>query len=309
MTSAGSFAALRRAVPLLRCPVCAAPVEAVEATGSVLPAGSALPADPIAGVRCVAGHSFDRARQGQLTLFGPRGRRFPGDSTDQVVARERVLGSGAYDPVADLLAGVARATVHGADEPAILEAGAGTGFYLARVLEELRDADASSPLGIGTEISVAAARRLAKCSTDVAALVADTWDGLPLADSSVDLVQVVFAPRNAAEFARVLVPGGTLVVAGPGPGHLEPLRSAAGMLTPESDKADRLGAGLAGLFTPGDVHFVDTTLTVPDAIAVDLALMGPSGVHLDRDELERNLGGRQHEVRVHVEARTFQVAK
>ena len=47
----------------------------------------------------------------------------------------------------------------------------------------------------------------------VAAVVADTWDGLPLADGCVDLVQVVFAPRNPSEFARVLRPGGTLVVA------------------------------------------------------------------------------------------------
>ena len=347
--------ALRRAVPLLRCPVCAAPVGAFGAFGAfgalgalgafgaeqrasppgpVDPACAAIPASPaspiswapINGVRCAAGHSFDRARQGQLTLFGPRGRRFPGDSTEQVAARERVLGSGAYDPVADLLAEIARDAVDhaarpgAADGPVVLEAGAGTGFYLARVVEELRSAldataldhasDAAAiPLGIGTEISVAAARRLAKSSPDVAALVADTWDGLPVADESVDLLQVVFAPRNATEFARVLVPGGTLVVAGPGPGHLEPLRSDAGMLTPESDKAERLEAGLAGFFTPDEVHVVDTTVTVPRGIAVDLALMGPSGVHLDRAELEHSLGRREHEVRIHVEARTFRVAK
>ena len=242
-----------------------------------------------------------------------------------------MLASGAFDPVDAMLAGIADDAVRPAVNPVIVEAGAGTGFYLARVLAELRATAArtghsqkrvpdmtdrrdglsaateagSGPLGIGTEISVAAARRLAKCSPDVAALVADTWDGLPLADSSVDLVQVVFAPRNAAEFARVLAPGGTLVVAGPGEGHLEPLRTSAGMLTPESDKADKLEAGLAGYFTPGKFHEVDTTVTVPGPIAVDLALMGPSGVHLDRTDLERDLGEREQRVRIHVEARTF----
>lgn len=318
--------ALRRAVPLLRCPQCSEPVEAE-------PPGSATDGSPIAGVRCRSGHAFDRARQGYLTLFGPRGRRFTGDTTEQVLARDRVLRSGVFDPVAAVLARIAREetdrTRHLRDGsgPVVLEPGAGTGFYLKRVLEELRTADgvagadsagadltgtgagAAAPLGLGTEISVSAARRLARADPDLVALVADTWDVLPLADGAVDLVQVVFAPRNAAEFARVLRPGGSLVVAGPGRGHLEPLRSDVGMLTPEADKVDRLEAGLAGFFTPGRVQVVDETVQVPVAVAVDLALMGPSGVHLDRADLERALGAQDREVRVHVEARTFHPVK
>ena len=313
--------ALRRAVPLLRCPLCAEPLTAVEAE----PSGPGT-SGPITGVRCDSGHAFDRARQGHLTLFGPRGRRFVGDNADQVLSRERVLGSGVLDPLATLLGRVAGEAIGRADPadrgagPVVLEAGAGNGFYLERVLSTLRrdrggddgggggsggEGDAAAPLGIGTEISLAAARRLARADADIAALVADTWDGLPVADDSVDVVQVVFAPRNAAEFARVLAPGGVLVVAGPGPGHLEPLRSHAGMLTPEAGKAGRLEAGLAGSFSPGAAHVVDFTAQVPGSVAVDLALMGPSGVHLDRGGLEQRLGGGDREVRVHLEVRTF----
>lgn len=335
----GAQEALGRAVPLLRCPQCAERVEAE-------PAGSAAAGDSgagarITGVRCASGHSFDRARQGFLTLFGPRGRRFVGDTTEQILARERVLRSGVFDRVASMLVGIARDELAGTGHsgfdgagpeghdgaprrsgvtsrdpgPVILEAGAGTGFYLGRVLEGVRvangpnsDPGSTAPLGLGTEISVAAARRLAKADPDAVALVADTWDVLPLADDSVDLVQVVFAPRNASEFARVLRPGGGLVVVGPGAGHLEPLRSDAGMLSPESDKAERLESGLAGFFSPARVEAVDETVRVPGAIAVDLALMGPSGVHLDRADLERALGGTEREVRVHVVARTFHAA-
>ena len=318
--------ALRRAIPLLRCPLCGEPLTAVE----VESAGPGTPG-PVTGVRCDSGHAFDRARQGQLTLFGLRGRRFVGDTADQVLSRERVLVSGVLDPLATRLGRVAGEAIGRADRedrgagPVVLEAGAGTGFYLERVLSTLRgdrggddsggdhsggagrggEGDAAAPLGIGTEISVAAARRLARADADIAALVADTWDGLPVADDSVDVVQVVFAPRNAAEFARVLAPGGVLVVAGPGPGHLEPLRSHAGMLTPEAGKADRLEAGLAGYFAPGAAHVVDFPAQVPGSVAVDLALMGPSGVHLDRGGLEQRLGGGDREVRVHVEVRTF----
>lgn len=310
-------AAFERVVRLLRCPVCGQGMEAVDRA-----------------VVCAAGHSFDRARQGHLSLFGPRGRRFPGDGADQVAARDRVLGSGLFDPLVAILAGVAREAlapgtggVHaGPARPVVLEPGAGTGFYLAGVVDALAAAgrptgelatdeggpDESGPggvgpgvLGVGTEISTAAARRLARVHDDVAALVADTWDGLPLADDCVELVQVVFAPRNPAEFARVLRPGGTLVVAVPGPGHLEPLRSAGGMLDPAPDKGDRLDADLAELFRPGRVRTVDVLTEVPAPAAVDLALMGPSGVHLDRAGLEARLGPQDRPVRMHIEVHTY----
>lgn len=283
-------AALDRVAPLLRCPLC----------GEAMASGDA-------GVRCGRGHSFDRARHGYLTLLGARGRRFAGDSAEQVAARERVLGSGVFDPVADALAAVARDALAGTPRPVVLDAGAGTGFYLDRVVDTVAEAaeSAGDVRGVGTEISVAAARRLARVNPRVAALVVDTWDGFPLADGCVDLVQVVFAPRNPAQFARVLRAGGTLVVAIPGPGHLEPLRTDSGMLAPAADKAERLGADLAGAFEPGPVRVVDVRAPVPATIAVDLALMGPSGVHLDRARVAQDVGADPTPVRVHVEVRSF----
>lgn len=287
----GTPSVLERIVPLLRCPLCG---EAMRATAPA--------------VVCHTGHSFDRARQGYLSLFGPRGRRFPGDTADQVAARDRVLSSGLFDGVLDALAGVAR-TAPGSLR-VVLEAGAGTGHYLAGVLDAVgRAGGGADVVGIGTEISAAAARRLARAHREAAALVADTWDRFPLADDSVDLVQVVFAPRNPPEFARVLRPGGTLVVAVPGHGHLEPLRSAGGLLEPAPDKAARLDTELAAAFEPGPVHVVDQLAEVPASVAVDLALMGPSGVHLDRARLEATLGPDVQPVRLHVEVHTYRTPR
>ena len=93
--------ALERVIPLLRCPICSESMEASGRSGS---------AGPPAGVRCRTGHSFDRARQGQLTLFGPRGRRFAGDTTEQVLARDRVLGAGSFEAVAGALAAASKLT-------------------------------------------------------------------------------------------------------------------------------------------------------------------------------------------------------
>ena len=275
--------ALERAVQYLRCPVCGG---GMRSTGP--------------GVACERGHSFDRARHGQLTLLGPRGRKHSGDSTDQVESRERVLASGAFDRVAGTLGRAAEKALAGVDRPVILDAGAGTGFYLDRVVRR-----ADHALGIGTEMSVPAARRLARVNPDVAAIVADTWDGLPLADECLDLLQVVFAPRNVPEFARVLRPGGTLVIAVPGPGHLEPLRTVAGMLTPAADKSEGLDADLEGAFVPIGVDVVDETVPVPAEVAVDLALMGPSGVHLDRERVAERIGAAERPIRVHVEVRSY----
>ena len=266
--------AAEKVVPLLRCPHCAVTLHPTAT-----------------GVSCGRGHTFDRARQGHLTLFGPRGRRFPGDTPDQVAARERFLGGGWYAPLADALAHAVATEVpdSSSSRPVVAEFGAGTGYYLAHVLGRLGAASTGrAVLGIGAEISVPAARRLARARRDLAALVCDTWEPLPVADGALDAVMVVFAPRNPAEFARVLRPGAVAVVVTPEEGHLEPLRSGLGMLGTERGKDARLAADFADWEAVAE-SVVDRTLVLPRPAARDLALMGPSGVHLEADALEVSL--------------------
>ena len=240
-------------------------------------------------VRCASGHSFDLARQGHLNLLGARPPAHA-DSPTMVAARARFLGSGGYAAVAEALVGAARAGLQTArrtelSAPALLEVGAGTGYYTAALVEGL------GGRAVALDISAAAARRAARAHPRLAAVVADAWSVLPLGDGVVDVVASVFAPRNAAEFARVLRPDGVLVVVTPRPDHLREVRRVLGLLEIEPGKQERLASSLAGQFSPAaevDVRFEDSW---PRSVVVDLVAMGPNAFHLDPGELADRTAG------------------
>ncbi|HYO35853.1 MAG TPA: 23S rRNA methyltransferase, partial [Geodermatophilus sp.] len=142
-----------RAVAVLACPVC----------GGRL---SALPDDT--GLRCPAGHSFDRARQGHVTLLPPGHTPPAGDSAPMVADRAAVLEAGTY---AGLTSAVAGAVAAG-EGPigTVLDLGGGTGHHLTGVLDRLPDA-----VGVVLDSSRYAARRAARAHARALAVVADSW--------------------------------------------------------------------------------------------------------------------------------------
>jgi 23S rRNA (guanine745-N1)-methyltransferase len=257
---------------LLRCPLCR---QVFTVDGS--------------SVRCASGHRFDLARQGHLNLLGARPPAHA-DTPAMVAARERFLGGGAYAPVAEALVDAARTglrTARGAapTTPSLLEVGAGTGYYTAALVEGL------GGRAVALDVSAAAARRAARAHPRVAAVVADAWAVLPLGDGVVDVVVSVFAPRNPAEFARVLRPDGVLVVVTPRPDHLQAVREVLGLLEIEPGKQERLATSLAEHFSPAaevDVRFEDSW---PRSVVVDLVAMGPNAFHLDPGELADRTAG------------------
>lgn len=270
-------AALSQVVGWLCCPTC------LRRTGRrehLRLEGSAL--------RCAAGHSLDVARQGHVTMIGAR----PGVNADTVAmvdARTRSLESGLLAGVDEILARrLARSR-------RILEAGAGTGHHLARLLDAVPAAT-----GLATDISVAAVRRAARAHPRMAAVVADTWAGLPLRDGAVDAVLCVFAPRNRDEFARVLTPGGHLVVASPLPDHLAELREATGMIGIQADKHQEIVRAMSGAFSPVAHDVVREQRTLSPDLAADAVLMGPSAHHNTHPQLVEPI-----EVTVAVEVTTF----
>lgn len=216
-------------------------------------------------MRCDDGHSFDMARQGYVNLSGGA-QPANADTAEMLDARARFLATGHYDAIADAAAGPATGE-------RVVEVGAGTAFYLSRIMDRHEGAE-----GLATDVSVAAARRAARAHPRVAAVVADTWAGLPLQSGSVDSVVCVFAPRNPREFARVLRPGGSLVVVQPLPEHLAELRSTYGLLGVAADKTERLAASLEGweIRLRNELRY-HADLTA-ESVA-DLVGMGPNAFH------------------------------
>ncbi|MEA5454447.1 methyltransferase domain-containing protein [Sinomonas sp. JGH33] len=264
---------------LLRCPVCSEPWET-----SANNAGAR-------SLVCVSGHRFDAARQGYVNFLTGRGTRFVPDTAEMVAARERFLGAGHYAPIAEAVAEAAAPALSapdaitsdgGAPAPAVLDAGAGTGYYLGHVLGRSPGARA-----VALDLSRHALARAAKLP-GTAAIVWDLWRDLPLPDRAVDVVLDIFAPRNVPEFARVLRRGGVLCIVTPRPEHLAGLRDLLPMLDVPAGKADAVARAAEQHFDLDSRRAIDFPLVLDREAAADLALMGPAGHHMDRaDILER----------------------
>ncbi|MCZ2804502.1 23S rRNA methyltransferase [Modestobacter sp. VKM Ac-2983] len=247
------------AVALLACPVC----------------GRQLTTDP-AGLRCAAGHAFDRARQGHVTLLPPGGSPHEGDSASMVADRADFLAAGHY---AGITAALADAALAGSPRT-LLDLGGGTGAHLAGVLDRAPDA-----VGVVVDASRYAARRAARAHPRAMAVVADSWACWPVQDAAVDRVLVVFAPRNGAETARVLAPDGRLVVVTPATDHLAELIGPLGLLRVDPAKADRLAAALEPHLHPAGTAGHRSVLELDHAAVRTLVGMGPHARHLTAGEL------------------------
>ncbi|WP_203831017.1 putative RNA methyltransferase [Actinoplanes palleronii] len=263
------------ALPYLRCPVCRRPLSRHERA-----------------LRCPDGHSFDMAKQGYADLSAGR-LPHTGDSAEMIADRSAFLAAGHYAFIATALAEAASLTVDPpltaaaplADVPVeaapsvvremVLDAGTGTGDYLARVLDA-----APAAVGLGLDVSKPALRRAARSHPRAAAVLTDLWRPLPVADAAASVIINVFAPRNGQEFRRVLRPDGRLLVVTPAADHLTELITAYGLLQVDPDKAGRVSESLDEHFTPAGSTTHRRMLTLTATEARTLIGMTPSARHV-----------------------------
>ena len=255
---------LEHVVPFLICPYCGDPLARTDGI-----------------LRCESGHAFDIARQGYVSLLPAAWRGDAGDTAAMVQARERFLAAGHFAPIAATLATLAEQQA--ADVPGcIVDAGAGVGYQLATVLDRMPDR-----VGLALDVSKYALRRAAKTHHRLGAVACDIWHGLPVADDAAAVVLNVFAPRNAAELARILHPSGRLLVVTPTVRHLQELVSELDLIEVDDQKTQRLAAQLSPCFELLDRHDLTSTMTLSYEDVEAVVAMGPSAGHTDADELSR----------------------
>ncbi|WP_316521534.1 putative RNA methyltransferase [Kitasatospora brasiliensis] len=233
-------------------------------------------------LRCPAGHSFDLAKQGYVSLLAGDAHTGTGDTAEMVAARADFLAAGHYRPIAEALAEAAASAASVVGEPGglVADLGAGTGHYLAHVLDAL-----PGKVGAALDISKYALRRAAKAHPRIGAVVCDAWRPLPLRDASAELMLNVFAPRNGPEIRRVLRPGGTLLLVSPTARHLRELVGALGLLSVDEEKQRRIDEKLGPYLEPAGRREVEFTLRLGPQDVRTVVGMGPSAWHTDPERL------------------------
>lgn len=254
------------AVQAMRCPIDQVPVTADQRS-----------------LTCSSGHCFDIAKQGyvNLAVTHSKAANLRSDDLAMVTARQRFLASGAFDPILKAVAGRIPGESAGRNGRLFVELGAGTAAYLAAALDLNEDAH-----GIAIDLSIPATIRAARSHPRTTAIVSDSWAPLPLADDSVDAVLVAFAPRNLAEIARVLRPGGRLVLASARPAHIQELRDEYELLGIATKNTDRVSAPAEQVgMAITEVAQVQFEMDLEPEQVADLILMGPNAWHVDREAL------------------------
>jgi len=181
---------------------------------------------------CGRGHTFDIAKSGYVNLLQPQDRRSrdAGDTRAAIDARARLLTKGvgrvAVDRVVDVACGLL------ADGGIVVDLGSGSGETLDAIAQTRR------VIGVGIDLSTAAAEVAARRGAAVTWVVANADRRIPLLDESTDLVISQHARRNPRDCARLLRPGGHLLVSVPAPDDLIELRQAVqgeSVLRPRAD--------------------------------------------------------------------------
>ena len=227
--------------------------------------------------RCPSGHAYDVARDGYVNLLPPGrpARTKSGDDLESIHARRRFLDAGHYAVLADHLAVASAAVASSTTET--LDVGCGEGYYTARL----------AGATVGVDLSRAGIRLAARRHKSVTFAVANAM-ALPVVSAGVDLAASVFAPVVPDEFARIVRPGGHVIVAVPGADHLAALRARLYQTPLPHDEAVPLADD--DRFIPVDRQRLrgEITLAATDDLA-DLVMMTPYRFAVPPDAITRAL--------------------
>ena len=188
-------------ISMLRCPIC---------KGGMTRRENSLV--------CEKRHCYDVARQGYVN-FVP-GQKDMFYRKELFESRAKVFEAGIYAPVVQMLSEVLERYVN-AENPVILDAGCGEGYYIKNICP------GREMVRAGFDLSKDAVRLAARGQKTASFFAADLKN-IPVSDHVCDVVLDIFTPANYAEFARVLQEDGLLIKLAPRSGYLRELRELAG---------------------------------------------------------------------------------
>ncbi|RKF17493.1 methyltransferase domain-containing protein [Alginatibacterium sediminis] len=236
------------------------------------------------GMKCDAGHQYDRAKEGYLNLLPVQFKNTlnPGDNQDMMLSRQTFLQSGQFNFLIDALGSSISDLLEGQTQPIeLLDIGCGEGFYTQQLSQQLADNIKFS----GIDISKSAIR-LASKHAKRHSLAIDYWvasnNRLPVLDNSVDLALKVFAPCDASEMQRCLKPKASFLTVTPGSKHLWQLKSKIYSAPIEHDEKPEQFDGFTHISC--DKISKESEIDFPTMKA--LAMMTPFAWKISQDELD-----------------------
>jgi 23S rRNA (guanine745-N1)-methyltransferase len=226
-------------------------------------------------LRCASRHSFDIAREGYVNLLtsADRERGIEGDTRAMLHARRRFLDAGHFAPLLDAL----REHVNGAR--CVVEVGCGEGYYIGGLAHE-------HGRFIGIDIARDAVRMAAQRYRNATFAVANVRRRLYVESHAADVLLSIFAPRNPAEFARIVLPGGSLVIVVPTPAHMANVRAAHDMLDIEQAKEERIEQQFGADFALVQRRVLEYPLELGADALRDFIMMGPTARHHAADDVD-----------------------
>ena len=244
-----------------------------------------------AALKCPAGHSFDRAKEGYWHLLPVQNTRTkaPGDSKEMVAARRAFLSAGYYGVFGQALGELALEYGLPADEKSplrLLDAGCGEGWYDRCIAQQFAREGRGLELA-GFDIAKPAVRLAAKALPTARYAVASSFHQ-PVRTGWADLLLNCFSPFAREEFLRVLRPGGLrpggrMIYVVPGADHLYEMKA---VLYEKPYKNPVQQVEYEGFCPIGEREVTDA-ITVPAAQLEALFAMTPYYWKTPRDGAQR----------------------
>lgn len=244
-------------------------------------------------LKCANGHSFDIAKEGYVNLLTRKLPATVGDTKEMLQARRAFLERGHYQPLSNLLNEIVTAHLHNEElandalpHTTLLDVGCGEGYYIGRLQQQLaQDFPTTHFCTMGLDIARDALRMAAKHYKATHFVVADARERLVFASNTFHVLLNIFAPRNIDEFARVLMPGGLLLVVIPQAHHLQQLRSHLHLLGIEEQKEQHViqQCTVSGYFTLLTTRTLSYEITLQAEEIAQAIMMTPNYWHLSAE--------------------------